>query len=72
MAPFLDQSIELTNQGHKNNQALNNLKGITSKHLNTADRNQGSDLTDAIRPKTSTGLRGSGIYSKMNTIDELN
>lgn len=25
-----------------------------------------------MRPKTSTGLRGSAIYSKMNTIDDIN
>ena len=76
MAPFLDQSLDLTNQAqgsnhpHNHTGALSNLKGITQKHMSGAggDRNSGQDLSDAIRPKTSTGLRGSGIYSKMNTI----
>ena len=67
MTPFLDQQIEVTKQ-----QSLNGLKNIAQKHIQGKDRNQGQDLSDAVRPKTSTGLRGSGMYSKMSTIDEVN
>ena len=56
----------------KNANSLNGLKGIASKHLQQKDRNSGQDLQDATRPKTSTGLRGSGMFGKMNTIDENN
>ena len=62
MAPYLDQSLDTA--------AQMDARVSLPKHLANKDKSRQEQNTalqgDHSRPKTSTGMRGGGIFQKMN------
>ena len=64
MAPFLDQSLDFnTHQGPGKQASIPNKMQGKEKQVTPQINDQG-------RPKTSTGLRGTGIFHKINQIED--